>query len=198
MAIDADGRALIDKRNRQLGAGRGDFFFSPDEVANEQEQVNRLVDSLGVDVNAQQAKLPATTVRGFAQFWNEWKHFYADRSGWLSRHERSTYEKTLQYRDQADAWRKKLAKAGADLAAGQVTAGKPPQSDGNKVLIYIGVGAIVLVGIVLAAKIVHVVALGDSEPGDEEFDADAAEAEALAIIEKKRQKRHARSVLSIA
>ena len=196
--IDADGRALIAKRNGGQLGGRGDFFFSPDEVQNEQEKVNRLVDSMGVDVNAQQAKLPATVVRGFAQFWNEWKHFFADRSGWLARHERSTYEQTLQYRDQAEAWRKKLQKVGADLAAGQVAPAKPSQSDGNKVLIYIGVGAIVLVGLVLAAKIAHTVALGDSESGEEDFDVDAAEAEALAIVEKKRQKRHARSVLSIA
>ena len=73
-----------------LGADRGNFFFSPDEVKNEQEQVNRLVDSLGVDVNAQQARLPKRVVAGFSQFWSEWKAFYNANNGFLARHERGT------------------------------------------------------------------------------------------------------------
>lgn len=179
---------------QMLGASRGDFFFSPDEVQNEQEQVNRLVDSLGVDVNANAGKLPARITNGFVQFWNEWKAFYKDRSGFLARHERSTYEKTLEYRAQATSWQAQLKKAGAQLTAlslqkgGQSGDGETDRT--TKILKWIGIGTAVVFGLGLAAKLVHTVMLGAAELGE-------AETTAMAIADAARNKRNARKLITI-
>lgn len=204
--IDNAGRQLILQRNG-LGADRGDVFFSPDEVANEQLQVNTLVDSLGVDVNAHASRLPRAVVTGFGQFWTEWKAFYKARSGFFARHERSTYEKTLEYRAQATTWQQKIAAAGKKVGVALTALplqkgaqdGDADQSQTTKILKYVGVGTLLLVGLLIAGKLVHTIMLGEGALGqsgrgrtrrrERRWTLAEAESAALALFEKRRARR---------
>lgn len=180
-----------------LGADRGNFFFTPDEVKNEQEQVNRLVDSLGVDVNAQRAKLPKRIVTGFSQFWDEWKAFYKNSSGFFARHERGTYEKTLEYRAQAAAWQKQIKKAGGELTALALLHTSQPGEDNQgkddklkTTLMYVGFGVVGLGILFVTAKLVHTAVLGSIALGE-------AEETAMALADAAQRKRSNRSVVTI-
>lgn len=180
-----------------LGADRGNFFFSPDEVKNEQEQVNRLVDSLGVDVNAQQARLPKRVVAGFSQFWSEWKAFYNANNGFLARHERGTYEKTLEYRAQASNWQKQIKKAGGETTALELLHTSQPGEDNQgkddkikKTLVYVGIGTLGLVTLFVLAKLVHTAVLGSAALGE-------AEMTAMALADAAKRKRSNRHVVTI-
>lgn len=193
MPLDPAGLRLVAERNG-FGANRGDFFFSPDEVANEQQQVNTLVDSLGVDVNANAARLPRAIVSGFGQFWGEWKAFYKARSGFFARHERSTYEKTLEYRAQAVAWQQRIAaagkKAGVELTSLPLQKGSQDSGDQDqttKILKYVGIGTAVLVGLFIAGKLIHTIVLGRAGVGS----LGAAEAAAVALMDAQRRRRRA-------
>jgi len=197
-----DGRYRVGPRGQlqrvNLGADRGNFFFSPDEVKNEQEQVNNLVDSLGVDVNANSGKLPKRVVAGFSQFWNEWKAFYKANNGFLARHERGTYEKTLEYRAQAANWQKQIIKGGVQTTALPPLHTSQPGEDNQgkddkvtKILKYVGIGTLVLFGLGLAAKLVHTVMLGRAQLAE-------AEEEAIQIADSSKRKKAARKVATIS
>jgi hypothetical protein len=187
----------------QLGADRGDFFFSPDEVANEQNQVNTLVDSMGMDANERKSSLPKTTFTGFVRFWNEWKAFYKNKSGWAARHERSTYEKTLEFRQRAATWHDDLSKAGLKLSSSKPT--DPSQGGGpwqaiqkgtNKltdvppwVMWTVG-GTVALIAVFIASKVVAKAALGGAA-------LEEAEQEAMRLVDEKKRKKHDRTLFSI-
>jgi len=193
--IDEAGRQIILERNgqapyQQLGA----LINTPWAIRNEMETVNRLVDSLGVTVNAS-PKLSKSLVRQFSDFWNEWKAFYANNQSLTARFFEGSYDQTLAYRDRAMQWQARLKKAGADVTPDQIV----PPSSGSKTLTYIGIGAVVLVGLFIAGKLVHTIMLGDGElqgakksRSDRSWTLRAAERAAIAIMARRRIKQPGR------
>jgi hypothetical protein len=180
---DPEALRIVAARN---GGRLGSVVNTPGQILNAMNVVDRLVDSLGVAVNAQAAKLPKNTVKQFADFWNEWKKFYQDNSGLWSRFWEGTYEQTLAYQARAVEWQKRLGKAGADVTPDAPSSDKPAASP-TQVLMYVGLGVAVLVGLVLVTRLVSpAVALAEAE--------DAA----VAIAEAKRRKLRVRRVLSIS
>lgn len=172
--IDEAGRRLIAERNG-LGA-----FVLPPEIRNEMNAVNQLVDGLGVSVNERRGKLPASTVKHFEQFWNEWKVFYArNASSWSG----GVYDQAVEFRRRAVEWRDRLAKAGADVTPEQLAPAKDLMKD---VLIKVGIGVVVLTGLFIAGKLVHTIVLGGVTGSLGE-----AEAAAVALMDAQRRRRRA-------
>lgn len=190
MFLDDAGRQLMAERN-----GLGSVINTPGQMLNAMNVVDRLVDSLGVAVNAQMGHLPKKLVSDFAAFWNEWKAFYAANKSWTSRLWEGTYEQTLAYQARAVEWQKRLTKGGADVTPDVPTSDKPTApTDTGTVLKYVGAGVAALVFLFVAGKLVHTILLGGSSSREVEGDAllEAEEAAAAimgARLRKPRRKR---------
>jgi hypothetical protein len=166
---------------RQFGA----IINTPGQILNAMNVVDRLVDSLGISVNAQRAQLPKNIVTQFEAFWNEWKAFYSANKGLGSRLWEGTYEQTVAYQGRAADWQKRLAKAGADVTPDSPSSDKPLPSDPMKILTYVGIGTVAIITLFTIGKLVHTVVLGEAM--DEELL--KAEKEALRIARGRQSSR---------
>jgi hypothetical protein len=191
--IDEAGRKLILQRNGQLGA----LVNTPGQILNEMDAVDRLVDGLGVAVNSARKKLGKSLVSQVEAFWNEWKAFYGRNKGLGARLWGGVYEQTIAYRDRAMQWQARLQKAGADVTPDQIA---PPPDPNHQVLVYIGIGVVALIGLSIAAKLIHTIVLGNSELGqtgrsrrgrarERRWTLAEAEDAAISLMDAKRRRR---------
>lgn len=168
---------------KQLGAG---FIITPGQLSSDLDVVNRLVDGIGVDVNEQKAKLPKAVVKGWEQFWNEWKGFYARNQGLGPRLWGGLSDQIQQYKVRTDAWQQKLTKAGLKVTPDRLpTTSKP-------VLLYVGIAVAGIVGLFIVGKLLHKVMLSGGSFNQQ--DLLQAEREAVRAAERRRLGPKSRSV----
>lgn len=102
-------------------------WITPGDTRSEQDIVNQAFQTLDSDMRAWASPGLVTAWRNFFGGWNE---FYTDQGGvmgWLDRFATATsYQKTLDYRNQLDSWRSKLVAEGGQTSGPGL---QPPPTD---------------------------------------------------------------------
>lgn len=171
------------------------FFSTPTDLRNAAQQTNSYVTSLAQTVQRGGAwlnKVPAGNGDQFQAFINNWEQFYGSTfanafNSYVSWFTSDVQSKVANFQAQAADWGTKFKKWGASVP------GTPPPSapgGGKNVMMWIGIGAVTLVGLFMIGKLVHTVAFGDAR-------LEEAEDEAMRLLEEKKRKRHDRSAFSI-
>ena len=170
------------------------IFSTPDDLLNAAQQTNAYVAALAAAVRAKSdwSSVPAGTGAALQSFLDGWANFYASdfssRARVLLHWGTSDLQSTLaNYQQQAADWGVKLKKYGAKIDA--ISPASAP-GGGKNVMMWIGIGAVTLVGLFMIGKLVHTVAFGDAR-------LEEAEDEAMRLLEEKKRKRHDRSAFSI-
>lgn len=185
---------IIRERNRGTRPGRMNdaLVYSPSEIKAEADTTNAIITQLYQDAAAS-PKIPTAVRNSFYAFCNEWVAFYKNHTSWFDRLWFSNLEKVTDYRKRADTWRKKLAAHGL-ASSSPADAIHNPGFDPNSIpWKWIAIGAAGLVGIFVVTKVVLGMATGGFAGALEE-----AEANALAIMDQTRRRRHGRSVHTIS
>lgn len=135
---------------------------------------------------------PSGSGAAFRAFYTNWKNFYANN--FSSRFTQLVHEATsdlqsslVNYQNQAADWGKKLKKWKVEVAA---TPTPSAPGGASNVLMYVGIGAVALVGLFIIGKLVHTVALGGAA-------LEEAENEAMRLADEKKRKRQDRTAFSI-
>jgi len=159
----------------------------PEDLWNAGQQTNDFINGMSAAVAAVTSwkgkNVPAGTGASFDAFRKEWAEFYGNnlssRPQLLAHAFTSNLSNNLRnYQEQAATWAKNLKKWGV-----AVPGIAPAMAGGSNVFMWIGVGAVALVGLFVLGKFLHTVALGNAELTE-------AEDEAMKIAdEKARQKR---------
>lgn len=130
------------------------FFFSPSDVSSEMLTVDTGVDQLALDMKKADAvkKVSPAFVSAYSNFFWEWKKWRKEYDTWAHRHERSVYEKVLEYRYRLAEWREKFEKLGGETPGVSLSSAPPvkqsePGQDLNDVLKTVAiVGGLAIVG----------------------------------------------------
>jgi hypothetical protein len=104
LAITALNR-LASKRN----AGLIDIQ-TPASTKAEMDTTNSIIHGLGGDID--RSRVDGGFKESWGKFADEWNHFYKEHLGWLDRLWYSAYEKTVEYRKRALAWRERFVALG--------------------------------------------------------------------------------------
>jgi hypothetical protein len=104
------------------GAGIIDIQ-SPGSIKAEMETVDSVIRQLDSDIQA--SNVDAAFKRSWRVFVDEWEKFYKDHAGWFDRLWYSSYEKTVEFRKRALAWREKFVALGGSPSG---PADQPPKS----------------------------------------------------------------------
>jgi hypothetical protein len=175
------------------------YFSSPSDLLNAGQQTNDAFMQMfnAVDANRSSANptVPKSVRDQFVPFAIGWNQFFQQNfsnialvtARWLTS---DLQTHLVSYQQQIAAWGEKLKKyIGAD--AGSAASLKPGSQGGAKnVMMWIGIGAVTLVGLFMIGKLVHTVAFGDAR-------LEEAEDEAMRLLEEKKRKRHDRTAFSI-
>jgi len=171
------------------------FFSTPGDLRNAAVQTNDYVTSMATTVQRGGAwlkKVPAGNGKAFQAFVNNWEQFYGTTfanafNAWASWFTSDVQSKVANFQAQAADWGTKLKKWGAKVA-GTPT---PAASGGaSNTFMWIGIGAVTLVGLFLIGKLIRTATLGGAA-------LEEAEDEALKIAEAKRRKKADRTAYSI-
>lgn len=190
-------------RARQLGADTSvastGFFSSPSDLYDAGQQTNAAFMQMfnAVDANRSSAHptVPKSVRDQFVPFAIGWNTFFQQNLSNIAIVTARFFTTDLQshivsYQQQIAAWGEKLKKyIGAD--AGSAASLKPgTQGTAKNVMMWVGIGAVALVGIFLIGKLAHTVAFGDARLTE-------AEDEAMRLADEKRRKKSDRSAFSI-
>lgn len=88
---------------------------SPGSIRAEMDTVDGIVHQLDADVTA--SRVEDAFKRAWSGFVDEWTRFYKEHLGWFDRLWYSAYEKTVEYRKRALAWRDKFVALGGKATA---------------------------------------------------------------------------------
>lgn len=97
-------------------------LFTPGDLLNEMQSIDTAMRALANDmlqVSEHVRKSNSSLdnhIKAFSAFWNDWKRFYADKQGWITRAFNSTRDKTLEYRDRLYQFRKRFADMGGKVS----------------------------------------------------------------------------------
>lgn len=130
-------------RKPGVGADYAGDLFSPQTVLSEMRAVDGAVNALNSDIQASQV---ADDFKAKWQaFASEWKAFYADNQGVLSRVLNQTYALTLEYRDRVAEWRKQFMVEGGKPSTPALPKSNTSYGKGVPWLgLFIGAGALAL------------------------------------------------------
>lgn len=172
------------------------FFSSAEDLLNAAKQTDDYVSAMQAAVDAVSnwsgKNVPAGSGQAFKTFYANWKNFYANDFGSRTSVLAHWFTSNLQgnlvnYQNQAADWGQKLKKWGVSVQG----AAPPGAAGGGKnVMMWVGIGAVTLIGLFIIGKLVHTVAFGGAA-------LEEAEEEAMRLADQKQRKKHDRRVLSI-
>jgi len=173
------------------------FFSSPIDLYNAGKQTNDAFMQMFNAVNANRSSahptIPKSVRDDFVTFAIGWNTFYQQNfSGTAIAFKYFTTNlqgNLVSYQQQIAAWGTKLKKyigSDASSAAGL----KPGGGSAKNVLMWVGIGAVTLIGLFVIGKLVHTVALGNAALTE-------AEEDAMRIMDEKQRKRRDRTAFSI-
>lgn len=155
------------------------------------QQTNGVVQALDRALNTGTHHVAKDWFDGWSAFKGQWHDFYQNFSGighvtlkWLTSDLQS---QLASYQQQVASWVEQAKKYNVKTPG----ANTPNSEKGaSNTLMWVGIGVVALVGLGIAAKLVHTVLLGGAELGE-------AEMMAMSIADAERDKRNARRLVSI-
>ncbi len=156
----------------------------PEDLWNAAQQTNDFINGMASAVAAfthWTSRTPAGSGVAFDAFRKEWSDFYTNdfstRARTVAHALTSNIAGNLRnYQEQAATWAKKLKIWGV-----KVPGIAPASAGGTNVFMWIGIGAVSLVGLFIIGKLIHTVALGNALT--------EAEDDAVRIANSKRKRR---------
>lgn len=174
------------------------YFSSPSDLYDAGQQTNAAFMEMfnAVDANRKSAHatVPKSVRDEFVPFAQGWSQFFETNLSSMPRVLKNWALSNLQgklvaYQQQIAAWGARLKKY-LGSAAASAAGLKPGGGSAKNVLMWVGIGAVTLIGLFVIGKLVHTVALGNAALTE-------AEEDAIRIMDEKQRKRRDRTAFSI-
>jgi hypothetical protein len=190
-------------RGRAFGADTSvaatGYFSSPSDLYDAGQQTNaafmEMFNAVASNRGSAQPTIPKSVRDEFVPFAQGWSQFFETNLSSMPRVLKNWALSNLQgklvaYQQQIAAWGTRLKRYLGSAAAS--AAGLKPGSGGSakNVLMWVGIGAVTLIGLFVIGKLVHTVALGNAALTE-------AEEDAMRIADEKQRKRRDRTAFSI-
>ncbi len=121
-------------------------LFLPANVLSEMRAIDRQINGMSDDLGRSDGASTAFG-RQFNAFRDDWRAFFTENQGLISRSFNTTYDQTLEFKAQADKWRTELIARGVGIVAPALPLERKTGFKWKRILLFgVFVGAIYWVG----------------------------------------------------